>query len=412
MIAKCTSLNDIQAALQFARSHNLLTAIRCGGHNDGGYGMADGGITLDISGYSGVEVDPSKKLAWVKGGSLLGNLDRATVPHGLATTAGVVSHTGIGGLATGIGLGRLARKHGYTIDNIRGVKVMTPDGRILRADATENSDLHWGLRGGGSNFGIVTEFKLQLHEFDPNITSFSFTYPAAKAADAFKVLFELGDRAPYAMSVAAGIGTNGRGETTSSLGGTFLGSPEAARKILNPYLKKLGEPIRTRFDGIDYVRLQSIIDGSLLAERSTYTQTGFFNHVDDHVAEALADYGSKYAMPNASIRMSQQGGIANKVASDAMAFPHRDTIYMCTVGVNWADPQDAAPLKKFSDDGWDVLGPMGAGGSYANSAVDPSEAKIRQIYGSNYARLVEVKNKYDPTNFLHLNVNVKPSRAT
>ena len=412
LIAKCTSLDDMQAALQFARSHNVLTAIRGGGHNYGGTGMADGGMTIDISGFKGVEVDPSKKAVWVKGGSLLQDMDRATVPLGLATTAGVVSHTGVGGLATGLGQGRMARKLGYTIDNIRGVEVMTPDGQRLRANAMENSELYWGIRGGGGNFGIVTKFELQLHEIDPNVMTFSYTYPIAKAAEALKTLFELGAHVPNEMSLGGGISTNGEGVTTASISATHIGSPESAKKIIGNSLDHLGEPVGTRFGGIDYLRLQGIADGTLLSTRSVYNKSGFFNHVDDRIAEAIADYGSKHTMPGTQIRISQQGGLGNTVARDATAFPHRDTVFQCTVDVNWTDPKDAPKYKKFANDAWHELRPLTTGGFYVNTAIDPSEAEVRRAYAENYERLVKLKDTYDPTNFLHLNVNIKPSRAT
>jgi len=412
MIVKCTSLDDIHAALQFARSHNVLTAIRCGGHNYDGTGMAHGGVTIDISPYNGVEVDQSKKVAWIKGGSLLRDLDRATIPLGLATTAGVVSHTGVGGLATGCGQGRLARKFGYTIDNNRGVDVITPDGRNVHADANENGDLYWGVRGGGGNFGIVTKFELQLHEFEPNVTSFSYTYPVAKAGDAFKVLFELGDQVPNDMSLSAGVRTSTSGETTATISGNHAGSPDSARKILGPYLAKLGEPIRKRFNGINYLMLQGIADGSLLSQRAIYYRSGFFNQVDDYVAEAVADYASKNTFPGAKIQFGHQAGKTSELASDATAFPHRDTLYQCTVDINWADPKDGPACRKYADDSWDVIGPMSTGGFYVNLAIDPSDDDVRRAYAGNYGRLVKVKNKYDPTNFLRLNVNIKPTGTT
>ena len=412
LIVKCESLEDVQAALQFGQSHNVLTAIRCGGHNYGGTGMADGGMTVDISAINGVEVDASKKVALVSGGSLLQNLDRATVPLGLATTAGVVSHTGVGGLATGLGQGRMARKLGYTIDNIRGLQVMTLDGKIQRANAEENSDLYWGVRGGGGNFGIVTEFQLQLHEIDPNVMTFSYTYPIAKAADVIKTLFELGEHVPNEMSLGGGINTNGEGKTTVSISATHIGSPESAKKIIGNRLDHLGEPIGTRFGGIDYLRLQGIADGTLLSTRSVYSKSGFFNHVDDRIAESIAEYGSKHTMPGTQIRIAQQGGLGNTVARDATAFPHRDTIFQCTVDVNWTDPKDAPKYKKFTNDAWDELWPLTNGGFYINTAIDPSEIEVRRAYAENYERLVELKNKYDPANFLKLNVNIKPSPET
>ena len=408
VIVQCTSLNDIQAALQFGRSHNILTAIRCGGHNVGGTGVAHGGLTIDLAPFSGVEVDRSKQIARVKGGSLLGDLDQASVPLGLGTTAGVVSHTGIGGLATAMGQGRLARKYGYTIDNIRGATVMTPVGRILRADADTNSDLLWGVRGGGGNFGIVTEFELQLHEFDPNVTSFSFTYPVARAVDVFKVLLELDARVPLETSLGAGLRTNAGGETTASLGGTHLGSAESAKQVLGKYLDALGEPLGKRFSTLNYVRLQSIGDGERYSSRAEFSRSGFFHRMDEHVARAIAEYGSKYTMPGTSIRLTQLGGKGNDLAPDATAFPYRDTIFQCTVGTRWTDPGDAAKYRQYANDSWDVIGPMTNGGFYINVAVDPTEVEVRRAYAGNFRRLVAIKRKYDPTNFLRLNVNIDP----
>ena len=412
IIAKCTSLDDIHAAFQFARSHNLLTAIRCGGHNYDGTGMSDGGITLDLSPYRGVEVDKAKMRAYVKGGSILRNLDEATIPLGVTTTAGVVSHTGVGGLATGIGQGRLARLLGYAIDNNRGVTVLTADGRSLSANASENSDLFWAVRGGGGNFGIVTEFQFQLYDFDPNITSFSFTYPVAKAADAFKVLFELGEWVPNEISLSAGVRTSHDGVTTSTFDGTYNGSPEAARKILDPYLAQLGEPVRTRFDSVDYLWLQGIADGDLLSKSAVYYRSGFFNRVDEKIADAVADYATKHTHPGAKIQFGHQAGKTAELAWDATAYPYRDTLYQCTVDTSWANPKDGPAHRTFCDEAWDAIRPMSTGGFYVNLAIGPSEADIRDAYGPNYARLVELKNRYDPTNFFRTNVNVKPTTDT
>ncbi|MDG2242011.1 MAG: FAD-binding protein [Rhodospirillaceae bacterium] len=408
IIAQCQSLEDIQAAFQFARSHNILTAIRCGGHNYDGLGMADGGMTIDLSLFRGVEVDESNMVAYVKGGSILRNLDEATIPLGLATTAGVVSHTGVGGLATGIGQGRLARSLGYTIDNVRGVKILTPDGRHLRADATQNSDLYWGVRGGGSNFGIVTEFEIELYDFDPTVTSISYTFPISKAADVYKTLFELSEVVPNEMSLSGGVRTNGRGETNCSIGGNFAGPQAKAQRILDPYLKKLGAPLRTRINEVDYLWLQGIADGDLLAKSATYYQSGFFNHVDEKIADAVADYATKNTFPGSQVQFGHQAGKMANVAPDATAFPHRDTVFQFTTDVHWADSREGPANIKFANDTWAAVKPMSSGGFYVNLAFSPGEAEIREAYAGNYDRLVEVKNMYDPDNFMRLNVNIKP----
>ena len=410
LIAKCTSVADIQATVQFARSNNILTAVRCGGHSYNGDSMADKGLVIDLTPLNGLEVDTAKKVAFVNGGAMLGELDSATVPHGLATTNGTVSHTGIGGLATGIGQGRLARRLGYTIDNIRGVEVVTPDGRLVRANAKENPDLYWAIRGGSGNFGIVTKFEMQLHEFDPNLATFGFTFPLAKAKDVMNLYFELSDKVPNDMSLSCGLATAENGETTVSLNGNHLGSLESAQKIIAA-IDKLGEPLRKRFDTVEYVKVQSQGDGPLLSTRTLYMKSGFFSHVDSKLADVVVDRMTKAPMPRTSVRFGLQGGAANKIPSTATAFPYRDVLHQCASDGIWAEPKDGPALRKHADETWALLAPMTNGGFYVNYYVDPSDADIRRAFKGNYERLVEVKTKYDPTNFFHLNPNIKPRKA-
>jgi len=410
LIAKCTSVADIQASVQFARSHDLLTAVRCGGHSYAGFSMPNGGFVIDLAGVDGVEVDPAKKVAWVSGGARLGNLDRATVPHGLATTAGVVSHTGVGGLATICGQGRLARLHGYTIDNIREVEVLTADGRLLRANAKEHPDLYWGVRGAGGNFGIVTRFEFQLYEFDPTVTTFSYVYPLDRAKDVMKLYFELCERVPHEMSLSAGLTTSDTGETTASLSGTHLGTPEAAEKLIAP-VAALGTPLRKRLDAIDYVKLQSIADGTGRSPKSVYYRSGYFNRVDERLPDVFVDYVTRSPWPGASLRFSQQGGVAGKVPSHVTAFADRDALHQCAIEVEWTDPADTAANRQYADNSWAVIGPMSDGSFYLNFATDLSDAQVKNNFGANYPRLVEVKTKYDPSNFFRLNPNIKPRTA-
>lgn len=411
LIAECITLEDIRTAFEFAQAYNILTAVRCGGHNYDGLGMAHGGMTIDISAYNGVEVDKENKIALVKGGSILRNLDEATIPLGLVTTAGVVSHTGIGGLATGLGQGRLARKFGYTIDNIRAVDVLTPDGRHISADANQNSDLYWGVRGGGGNFGIVTKFELQLYDFDPTVTTISFTYPVDKAADVLKVLFELGEVVTNDMSLSAGVRTSGNSETVSTLSGVYAGRKAEAERMLSPYIKTLGEPMRMRFSEVDYLWLQGIADGDLLSKNATYYQSGFFNRVDERIAEYVAEYATKNTFPRSQIKFGHQAGKTSTLAPDATAFPHRDTLFQFTCDINWGDRREGPACKAFANAAWQSVKPMSSGGFYVNLAFSPTEEEIREAYAENYSRLVEVKNVYDPKNFMSLNVNIKPSSS-
>ena len=413
LIAKVTSTADIQASLQFAKSHDLLTAIRCGGHSNAGNGMCDGGMVIDLTAFNGVEVDPAKKIARVSGGALLGNLDRASAPHKLATTAGVVSHTGVGGLATGAGQGRLARMFGLTIDNNLGVEMALLDGRIVKANAKENPDLYWAIRGGGGNFGIVTQFEFQLHDYDGVITTFSYTYPAAKAKDVMKLYLDMNDAMPPQMTLGAGVRTSERGETTASFSGTYIGPKDAAERLLAP-LKALGTPINTRVDQMEYVKLQSIADGSLLSDRFAYNKGGFFSKVDIKLCEAMVDFQTRTNVPRTGARFGQQGGAISKVAETATAFAQRDGIHQVSLDVDWMANAgyDVAGGIKYIRDLWAMMEPQSTHGFYLNTINDDENPdRIRTTYRGNYARLQAIKAKYDPSNFLHLNPNIKPKTA-
>ena len=417
LIVRCATVSDIQAAVQFGRTHNILTAVRCGGHGYDGSGMAHGGMTIDVGRLETAEIDVQRKIAKLGGGAKLGTLDRASCPHNLGTTAGVVSHTGVGGLATGQGQGRLGRMFGYTVDNFLGVEVVLPDGRLVRANDQENSDLFWAVRGGGGNFGIVTQFEFRLHEFDPKtITSFSFSYPMAKAKDALKLAFDMGPSMPLQMTLGCGLRTSDDGRVSPGVSGTYIGPASEAEKLLAP-LKALGEPTRKRFDTLDYVTLQASGDGKHepgrqpVSERSIYNRGGFFDQVDGKLVDTFVEYVSKSTMPGADARFSQLGGAANKVDPDAMAFCHRNIRYGFTVDVEWHDPKDAAAQKKYAHDLWAELFPASNGAFYINQAIERTPEELVRTFGKAHPRLVEIKTKYDPTNFFRINPNIKPKRA-
>ncbi len=408
LIAKVTSVEDIQATIQFARRHNLLTAVKCGGHEYNGHGMADKGLTIDLGGFGGVQVDKTKKLAFVNGGAMLGELDEATIPSNLAVTNGTANHTGIGGLATGLGQGRLSRVLGYTIDNLRSIELITPEGKLVRANAKENPDLFWAVRGGGGNFGIVTKFELQLHEIDPNnLTSFGYTFPVAKAKDVLKYYFEMADKVPNEMALSSGVTTAENGEISVSFNGNFWGSPEEAQKLLAG-IDRFGEPTRKRFDKADYLKVQSAGAGPKLSTRTLYMHSGFFDKVDSKIPDVVVDRLTKAPMPRAGIRFSQQAGAASKVAANATAYPYRKVLHQCAADGNWLDPKDGPALRQYANESWDLLKPMSNGGFYINYYCDPTEDDMKRAYGANYEKLSEVKAKYDPTNFMKLNFNIKP----
>jgi hypothetical protein len=410
LIARCTSKADVQAAVQFARSHKLLTAVRCGGHCSAGFSMIDDGFVIDLSPFNHVQVEADRKVAYVSGGALLGNLDRATAPHRLATTAGVVSHTGVGGLATAAGQGRLARKFGLTIDNNRGVEMVLADGSIVRANANENPDLYWAVRGGGGNFGIVTQFELQLHDFDQVVTSFSYRFPAAKAKDVFRLYVDLCEKAPRELTLGAGLQTTDGGETSASLSGTFLG-PIGAAEAATSGVKALGTPTSTRSGEMSYITLQSIGDGPRFSDVYSYGKSGFFNQVDLKLIDTLVDYTTRNSVPGTRARISQQGGAIAEVPETATAFAQRDGVYQASIGVDWGEGKDPGRGIKHVRDLWSLLEPMSTHGFYINSLYDDSEERVRKSFRGNLARLVDIKTQVDPANFFRLNPNIRPSRG-
>ena len=410
LIAKCADVGDVVSAVQFARSNNILLAVRGGGHSYSGQSATDGGMVIDLSMMQRAEVDPGSKTCRLQGGALLGNLDRAGAEHGLATTAGFVSHTGVGGLATGGGHGRLMNKFGLTVDNVRGVEIVTADGMARKANASENQDLHWAVRGGGGNFGIVTDFEFQLHKMDPMITSFSFTYPIDVALDVMKFYFEWDAGSPEEAATSVGLRRPSQGEPSVSIGGSFIGTPAEAEIALAKVMK-YGKPINSRIAATNYVSVQAAADKIYAHGRNYYSKSGFFNKVDPMLPVAMLDYFMKNPMPNGGISAASRtrDGAVRRVPENATAYAHRDALYEISVSCAWDDPAESQKWLKYSRDYWAQVAPF-ATGFYINQTTDEGSDAIRKNYRGNYDRLVEIKTKYDPTNFFHLNANIPPKK--
>ena len=408
LIVRCADTADVVRAVEFAREHDLLTAVRGGGHSMSGKSVCDGGMVINLTAINTVEVDPVEKTAVVGGGALLGQLDVVTQGHGLATTAGVVSHTGVGGLTLGGGMGRLMRKFGLTVDNLLGVELVTADGRVVTASAQENQNLFWGVRGGGGNFGIATVFKFQLHDFDGEVKTFTYLYPFEKAKDLFSfyvVFSENADRDLYANAVISRL-PNGR--MTARLSGSFYGSAEALDRILAK-TASLGPPTTERSTTIDYVNLQRRIDEQNRYGMHHYAKAGFMNTRDtdfiDTLVESFADGPPRVAFAS----LLPMDGAVSDVSTDATAYPHRDAIFNLDSATSWLDPAMSPAMVAAGRAFWKPIEPYVASGFYVNSLMDETVSKVQANFGANYPRLVELKNKYDPTNFFHLNANIAPT---
>ncbi len=408
LIVRCASPEDVVRTIAFSRSHDLLTAVRGGGHSMSGKSVCEGGLVINLTAINTVEVDPIAKTAVVGGGALLGQLDAVAQGHGLATTAGVVSHTGVGGLTLGGGLGRLMRKFGLTIDNLLGVDMVTADGRILSASADENSDLFWGVRGGGGNFGVVTAFKFQLHDFDPNVKTFTYRYPFEQAKDLYRFYFEFCDGADRDLYTNANIARLPNGRMSARISGAFYGSDAALDRILSD-IKKFGPPTSESEAVVDYVLLQQRIDEQNRYGQRHYAKSGFLDTRDTDVIDTLVDSFIEGPPRVAFASVLPMDGAVSDVASDETAYPHRDALFNIDSATTWLDPTMSQAMVKAGRDFWAPIEPFVGSGFYTNALMDEGASKVQANFKGNYPRLVELKNKYDPTNFFHRNANIAPT---
>jgi FAD/FMN-containing dehydrogenase len=401
MVVQCMSTDDVVNAVNFARDRNLLLSVKGGGHSFPGKCTSDGGLMIDLSQMHTVDVDPDAMRARVDGGALLGHLDTATMAHNLLTTTGTVSHTGVGGFTLGGGMGRTDRLMGLAIDNLLAATVVTASGDVVRASEDENADLFWGLRGGGGNFGVVTEFVYRLHPFNPTVYGGDLIYAIDK--DFLELYAEMLDTAPDEANIEPSFTPDENGNLISVVGVTWSGDHAAGEKALAPMLKHPGL-IRGELGPKSYQAIQTQWDVLTAHGAQEYLKSGFLNEVTSEVIEIMVDFANR----GTTVSWFQHlGGATARVAPDATAFAHR------TVAVNYGieytsnDPaQNEAGIAAVREY-YHVLEPYMAG-FYTNLNED-TEKKTWGNYGPNYPRLVELKNKYDPGNLFSLNANIKPS---
>jgi len=408
LIVQCVDEADIQKAVNFARSHNILTAVKCGGHSVSGKGTCDQGLMIDLSPFRGTRLDKANKRLFIKGGSWLGEVDAATIPHGLGTTAGTVSHTGVGGLATGGGFGRLGRKYGLTLDNIKSIQIVTADGQLRYADENENSDLFWGVRGGGGNFGIVTMFEFQLHPMNKDVVGGRITFDFKDVKQLLRFHGEHSLEAswdmyqdPVVFAPPMGYGN------TVYFDVCYSGPHKDADKAFAP-LRKAGKVIHDEIDIIDYCDLQKSGDDDDPRGASQYLKGGYTINISDGLIDAIVDNLEAHPERGSMAFFQQAGGKINTIASDATAFPSRYAEHNLITGSFWTVGVDTAPHMAWSRRYWKTVSPY-TDGFYINDEFSESQKDVNLNFLGNYQRLVELKNKYDPTNLFRLNANIKPS---
>ncbi|MGH2357242.1 MAG: FAD-binding oxidoreductase, partial [Candidatus Limnocylindria bacterium] len=420
LIARCTSAADVAAAIGFGRAVGLEIGVRCGGHSVLGLAMPEGGVAIDLSPMRNVHVDRDRRIAHVQGGALLGDLDRAAQAHGLATTAGNVSHTGVGGLTLGGGMGWLGRQFGLACDNVISAEVVTADGDALRASATEHPDLYWALRGGGGNFGVVTDFEFQLHPVAPPVLSVDIWFDADDATDVLRGWRDLLSDAPTRATMTAWVGTTAptwdflpaelRGRPLSNAGFVWVGNPEEGRSLV-PAVRDLASPLAETIDEMTYLGLQSSADVPMAHGMRRYWKGHYFRDLTDAAIDAFISRGGEPGAdgfrPNGSFQ--SYGGAIAEVADDETAFSHRDALVEFVSVSTWTDAaEDAARIAAARRFGA-AMQPFSSG-VYVNGLADEGEAGVRAAYRPhNLERLAAIKARYDPDNVLHLNHNIRPA---
>jgi len=409
IIARCAGAADVIACVRFAREHELSLAVRGGGHSVAGKSVCEGGLMVDLSAMKGIWIDPARRTVRAQTGLKLGELDRETQAFGLATPLGVVSATGIAGLTLGGGWGHLHAKYGLAVDNVLGADVVTADGCLLTANASENPDLFWGIRGGSGNFGIVTSLQYRLYEVGPVLAGAVF-YPAAQTKEVVRAWREFAATSPDELVTQGGSFNLPDGVAVFAIAACYCGRISEGETIIRP-LRTFGLPIADNFAPISYLQLQTMFDSFFPPGRLTYVKSNFVRNLSDEAIETIARFAGQSPSPYTfGPFIEHWHGAATRVPVTETAFPHRQYSYNFFAWSNWVNPSESDKNIQWTRECWEAMRPFLIEGSYGNYVADEGDAFEREAYGPNYDRLVALKNKYDPTNLFRLNHNVKPAK--
>jgi len=414
LIARCRSAADVAAAVRHARERDLEIGVKCGGHSVLGLSVPEDGLMVDLTPMDIVRVDPDTRRAVVGGGALLRHLDRAAQAHGLATTAGNVSHTGVGGLTLGGGMGWLARQAGLACDNVEAYTVVTADGETSRATATDHADLFWGLRGGGGNFGVVTEFEFGLHPVAGHALLVELSFDAEAAVEPMRRWADLLPDAPRAATLTTDAVTV-QGRPMVLIGYVWVGDPDEGMAYLRT-IRSVGTPRDESVQRMSYLELQSIGDDNHHHGMRRYAAGHYLTELSDAAVDAFLTRGGASASGGtdwsrvAAGGFQAYGGAIGEVSNEDSAFSHRDALVEFFGGQTWADPAEDEERMASARAFGAVLEPY-ASGVYVNALFETGEAEVRRAYGdAKLARLAALKRQYDPENVFHLNQNIVPAR--
>lgn len=419
LIARCAGAADVMSAVTFATNNDLLLSVRGGGHNVAGNAVCDDGLVIDLSVMTGVRVDPETKTARVEAGALLSDLDHETQAHGLAVPCGFVSSTGIAGLTLGGGFGYLSRKYGLTVDSLRSVDLVTAAGEFVRASADENSDLFWGIRGGGGNFGIVTSFEFDLHDLGPTVLAGPVVHAFEDAPNVMRevaaVMREAPDEVSCLMAIrhappAPFLPEEVHGEMILLMAIIYAGDPAEGEAALSS-LREIGDPIADAVGPKPYAAFQSTFDEANAAGARNYWKSHYFAELTDEAIDVLCEHAPLMTSPETTIGMLALGGAVSRESADSTAYPHRNAAWVVNLQARWREPEDEQRHIEWTRTLFDALVPVTTGGVYVNFiSEDEGPERVRAAYGDEmYDRLVALKDEYDPENLFSMNQNVKPT---
>ncbi|MEK9282746.1 FAD-binding oxidoreductase [Bradyrhizobium sp. ISRA442] len=414
---RCRGAADIISAVRFAREHSLLLAVRGGGHNIAGNAVCEGGLLIDLSLMRSVRIDPFHRTARVEPGATLGEFDKEAQAFGLATPLGINSTTGVAGLTLGGGFGWLSRKFGLAADNLISADVVTAEGKLVRASIAENTDLFWALRGGGANFGVVSSFEFRLHPVGPMVLAGLIVHPFARAKELLADYRDVAAKAPDELTVwvvlrqappLAFLPAEVHGNEIVAFAVCYTGDENEGKRALEP-LRALGEPIADVIAMQPFAAWQTAFDPLLTSGAYNYWKSHNFAELSEGLLDTLVSQTTSLPTSECEIFIGQLGGATSRVAVDATAFPHRDARFVMNVHTRWRDPADEQRSIAWARKLFAEAAPYATGGVYVNFMPEDETDRVAGAYGTNYARLTALKDKYDPANLFRLNQNVRRS---
>jgi FAD/FMN-containing dehydrogenase len=409
-IVRCATTSDVAAVIVFAAGKEVPLAVRGGGHNIAGSATCDNGLVLDLSPLKSIEVDAGARRAKAAGGVVWGEFDVETQEVGLATTGGLIPSTGIAGFTLGGGLGHLMRSYGLGCDNLLSAEVITADGSRVRASSDQNPDLLWALRGGGGNFGVVTEFEFQLHELAPTLLAGRLAHPLTRARDALRLYRDFTAAAPDSLIVYGSLSTGPDGDPRMGMRPVFNGPLDQGQSILRS-LREFGPPILDDIGPRAYLDVQKIVEPAFPPGRLNYWKANFVDHLSDELIEILIEAISRVPSPYSMIALEPMGGAVARVSDTATAFEHRRHAYSLLILSGWVSDAETEANVAWARQLWELTRPLSSDAVYVNYLGTEGDERVRQAYGVNHARLSQLKRKYDPDNLFRLNQNIEPAPA-